>query len=588
MSSPAAGVAGMAGARGIPPVSVSQTSTLVTRTGSWKYIRPAYHDRVAPCNQGCPVGIDIEGYMNLLREDRIAEARELLLAENPMPAVTGRVCHHPCESACNRRLFDEAVSIHAVERMLGDLDLEGPPGVAPAPARKERVAVAGSGPAGLACAYHLARFGYHVTVFEAADRPGGMLRLGIPEYRLPRAILDRDIERIVAQGVEIHCGTRVGVEPNWQRLLAEFDAVFVASGAHTSHALGVAGENAKGVRPGLEFLGEVNDGGRPDVGRRVVVVGGGNTAMDCARSALRLGATVTVLYRRTREEMPAIEEEVEEAQREGALIRFLVAPVEFRVAAGRVCAVECEWMKLGEPDSSGRRRPVPTGERFTIPADTVLTAIGEAPDLDHLPDDVAREASGVHVDALGESSRAALFAGGDVTDAARTVADALGAGKRAAIGIDRHLRAIMRERLGAEDPDALRFGGGNLSAVRWLGRDPINRVAPVNEVVAFEDLNLNHFAAVPRRFDTHVASARGGFGEVNQGLTDRQAMEEARRCLNCGVCTQCDVCLIFCPDAAITRNGNGAYAIALDYCKGCGVCAAECPRGAIVMTREGL
>jgi 2-oxoacid:acceptor oxidoreductase delta subunit (pyruvate/2-ketoisovalerate family) len=580
----------VAGVRGIPPVSVSQTTTLVTRTGSWKYIRPAYHDRVAPCNQGCPVGIDIEGYMNLLREGRIAEARELLLAENPMPAVTGRVCHHPCENACNRRQFDGAVSIHAVERMLGDFEREGPAAVAPASARKERVAVVGSGPAGLACAYHLARFGYRVTVFEAAAKPGGMLRLGIPEYRLPRRILDRDIERIVAQGVEIRCGTRVGIEPGWQRLLGEYDAVFVASGAQTSHALGIAGEDARGVRPGLEFLREVNEGGRPDVGRHVVVIGGGNTAMDCARSALRLGASVTVLYRRTRGEMPAIAEEIEGAQREGAVMRFLLAPIAFHAAAGRVRAVECQRMMLGEPDRSGRQRPVPTGERLTIPADTVLTAIGETPDLDGLPDDVTREASGVRVNSFGQSSRATLFAGGDVTDAARTVADALGAGKRAAVGIDRHFRKVMHGQLGAEDADGLRFGGGNLSAVRWLGGDPINRVAPVNEVVAFEEMNLNHFAAVPRRPDTHIASeiARDGFGEVNLGLTDREAMEEARRCLNCGVCTQCDLCLIFCPDAAITRNGDGAYAIALDYCKGCGVCAAECPRGAIGMTREGL
>ncbi|MFI5246342.1 MAG: FAD-dependent oxidoreductase, partial [Gemmatimonadales bacterium] len=277
-------------------------STLVTHTGTWKYIRPAYHDRVAPCNQGCPVGIDIEGYMNLLREDRVAEARELLLAENPLPAVTGRVCHHPCETACNRRSFDEAVSIHAVERMLGDLASDEPLPPAPVAANPERIAVVGSGPAGLAAAWHLARFGYRVTVLEAAAKPGGMLRVGIPEYRLPEAILDRDIARIASMGVEIRCNTRVGDGLSWDDVLAEYDAALIASGAHASRALGAPGEDGPGVLRGLDFLQAINAGSRPQIGRQVIVVGGGNTAMDCARSALRLGADVTVLYRRTRDE----------------------------------------------------------------------------------------------------------------------------------------------------------------------------------------------------------------------------------------------------------------------------------------------
>ena len=572
--------------RHIPPVAVSQTSTLVTRTGSWKSIRPVYHDRVAPCNQACPVGIDIEGYMNLLRESRVDDARDLLLAENPMPAVTGRVCHHPCENACNRRFFDGAVSIHAVERMIGALPHDGVRHVPPV-ARTERVAVVGSGPAGLACAYHLARFGYPVTVFEAAAQAGGMLRLGIPEYRLPRAILDRDIARIEAQGVTIRCGTHVGIDPAWRALLAEFKAVCVATGAHTSRALGVKGENIAGVLPGLVFLRQINGGARPNLGRHVVVVGGGNTAMDCARSALRLGASVTVAYRRTRDEMPAIHEEVEEAQREGAQLTFLANPVEIAETNGRVSGMVCERMALGEPDASGRRRPMPTGEHFTIAADTVLTAIGELSYLEGFPEDVTREGSGLPVDALGQTSRASLFAGGDVTDLERTVADALGAGKRAAIGIDRHLRTVAGDGHNDGDTDTLRFGGGNVSALRWTQRDPVHRVAPLNSVVDFSDLNVNHFARAARHDDAHVAAGTARrFDEVNSGLTSAQAIDEAHRCLNCGVCTQCDVCLIFCPDAAISHGADGSYDIALDYCKGCGICVAECPRGAITMTRD--
>jgi 2-oxoacid:acceptor oxidoreductase delta subunit (pyruvate/2-ketoisovalerate family) len=574
--------------RGIPPVAESETSTLATRTGSWKYVWPAYHDRVAPCNQACPVGIDIEGYMNLLREGRIAEARRLLLLENPMPAVTGRVCHHPCETACHRRNIDEPVAIHAVERMLGDITPTDLATEQPATKRAERIAIVGSGPAGLSCSYHLARAGYGVTVFESEAEPGGMLRLGIPAYRLPREALDRDIDRIRAAGVEIRCGVRVGHTRSWPSVLGEYSAVFLAAGAHESRPLGVPGEDAPGIRSGLDFLREINRGGAPQLGRTVVVIGGGNTAMDCARSALRLGARVTVLYRRTRAEMPAIAAEVEEAEREGVSFVFLAAPTGFIIADDALTAVVCERMTPGELDAGGRRLPVATGDRFTLPAASVLTAIGEGVDPATIPDGVEAGAGGVTVDDRGATSRPAVFAGGDVTHAPRTVADALGAGKRAAIGIHRYLRAAAGDRVDPVPLDALRFAKGNVSAARWLRLDPVHRVAPLNEVVPLEAMNAAHYPGLPRHPDTHtlVDAEQPDFAEVNQGLTRAQALAEARRCLNCGVCTQCDLCLIFCPDVAISRDGDGAYSIALDYCKGCGVCAAECPRGAITMTRD--
>ncbi len=573
------------GTRAVPEVAISTISSLVTRTGSWKYQFPEYHDRVAPCNAGCPVGIDIEGYLNLLREGRVDEARDLLLAENPLPAVTGRVCHHPCENACNRRALDGAVAIHAVERAMGDLAHERPAPLLKGAPRAERVAVVGSGPAGLACAYHLARFGYGVTVFESAPLPGGMLRLGIPEFRLPREVLDKDIARVAAHGVEIKCDVRIGTDLAWDELTRTFNAVCIATGAHTSRALDVPGEQLPGVRPGLAFLRNVNSGKRPKLGKRVIVVGGGNTAMDCARSAMRLGAKVTVAYRRTREQMPAINEEIEDAMREGAEFVFLANPLEFTEKGGRVHTMVCERMVLGEPDASGRRRPLPTGERFTLEVDTVLTAIGESSALEGFFTDVEGADSGLRVDALGGTSRDLLYASGDVTDLARTVADALGMGKRAAIGIDRHLRRYHGD---TTELNALRFADGNLSAARWLRRDPIRRTAAVNKVVTADDLNFTQFRRVPRHAEAHLESdiARRGFSEVNSGLSTADAMDEAKRCLNCGVCTECDVCLIFCPDAAITHAADGAYAIAMDYCKGCGICAAECPRGAITMTQD--
>lgn len=572
----------------VTSAAVSSTTTLVTKTGSWKYIRPLYQDRVAPCNEACPVGIDIEGYLNLLREDRVDEACDLLARENPLPAVTGRVCPHPCETSCNRIPFDQGVAVHAVERALGDRILEMPV-TRPARTSPASVGVVGSGPAGLACAYHVARLGYAVTVYEAAPEPGGMLRAGIPEYRLPRAVLDQQIAWLRAHGITIECDVRVGTDLPWWRLLGAFDAAFLAFGAQQSKALGVPGEKLRGVESGLDFLKQVNAGGRPDLGRRAVIVGGGNTAMDCARTALRLGAEATVLYRRTRAEMPAIPDEVEEAEREGVRFVFLAAPIRLVSGDGRVQAIECRRMELGAPDASGRRAPVPVGgARFTVPADTVLAAIGETVDLESVPGEVERLPTGVVTDAYGATTRAAVFAGGDMTSQPRTVADAIGAGKRAAIGIDQYLRMITGRPLEGPGTDELRYGSrGNLSATRWRGDDPVARTAPSNEVVRSPDINYHHFVHAPRRGEARLdlAESRRGFGEVNLGLSQEEALSEARRCLNCGVCNQCDLCLVFCPDAAIRRT-DGRYEVAMDYCKGCGVCAEECPRGAIIMTRE--
>ena len=602
-------------------VPVSRTTTLVNKTGSWKYIRPIYRDRLAPCNQGCPVGIDIEGYLELLRQDRVDDAIDLLLRENPMPAITGRVCDHPCETACNRRELNAAVAIHAVERVLGDLALERPVETSPV-TQSEQVAVVGSGPAGLACAYHLNRLGYAVTVFEAASEPGGMLRLGIPEYRLPRPVLDRQLERMRQVGINFVCDVKVGGDLQWS-VLAWFDAVFIGTGAHLPRPLGIEGEDNPAVRQGLDFLEDVNAGARPDVGHRVIVIGGGNTAMDCARTARRLGAEVTVVYRRTRAEMPAIAEEIADAEREGVQLEYLASPVAFGDDSEGVVDVVFERMVLGEPDASGRRSPRPTGERYEHAVDLVLLATGENASLESLPPEVAIGKGAVVVDRLGAAGGGAYFSGGDVAGHDRTVAHALGAGKRAAIGIDRQLRARRGIDAGPEpgspeqgaaasgaaspaagnqrppargeptpaDLEALQLGPrGNLSMTRWRGDDPVRRVAPVDEIVTPANLNLAHFEPAARHVD-HKPNGRTAatFSEVNLGLTRGEALAEAKRCFNCGVCNECELCLIYCADVAISRGTNEArFEIDLDYCKGCGVCSEECPRGAISMTREGL
>jgi 2-oxoacid:acceptor oxidoreductase delta subunit (pyruvate/2-ketoisovalerate family) len=574
----------------VPHISVSSSSTLVNRTGSWKYIRPRYRDGVAPCNARCPAGVDVEGYMNLLRQERVAEARDLLLRENPIPAITGRVCHHPCECACNRVSFDEAVAVHAVERAVGDAILsELPPRAART--RAAHVAVVGSGPAGLACAYHLIRLGYAVTVFDEADEAGGMLRQGIPAYRLPRQLLDRQIEWLAELGIEFRCGVSVRGDAAGT-VLAGYSAVFLATGAHEGKPLGIDGEGGPGVRPGLAFLKAVNRGERPDLGGRVVVVGGGNTAIDCARTALRLGAAATVLYRRTRAEMPAIAAEIDEALAEGVQFIYLAAPAALRHVGDRLVGVECVRMVLGEPDASGRRRPVPMKEEgFSIPVDTVLTAIGEDIELSALPAVLPHSNGAVSVDAFGDTETGRYFAGGDLTATERTVADALGSGKAAAMGIDRWLRWLDGEPPPGGASEALRWGRGAMSMSRWRGDDPVVRRGSTNEVVGAHELNMSHFEHAPRhadRFAAEGSNSRGDFAEVNRGIDLGAALEEARRCFNCAVCNDCEVCLIFCPDVAIQRRADGGLEIDLTYCKGCGVCAAECPRGALVMTREGL
>ncbi len=572
---------------GEPLISVSDRSTLENRTGSWKYIRPMYRDGVAPCNQACPAGVDVEGYLNLLRQDRVDEALDLLLRENPMPAVTGRVCHHPCEIGCNRQHFDEAVAVHAIERAMGDEILVREH---PAPAertRPERVAIVGAGPAGLSAAYHLARRGFGVTIYDEADEAGGMLRQGIPAYRLPRAVLDRQIERIEALGVEIRTGARLDGEAVRHELDA-YDAVFLATGAHRGRPLGVPGEEGRGILAGLEFLKAVNRGERPDIGNRVAVIGGGNTAMDCARSALRLGSEPIVVYRRTRDQMPAIDQEIEEAMAEGIEFLFLAAPESFGHENGRLTSMHLTRMELGEPDASGRRRPVPVQDGgFILAVDTVLTAIGEDSELDVLPDELPREWGALKADELGGTGHAAWFAGGDLAGEERTVAGALGSGKRAALGIDRHLRRRAGEEPDDGDVAALRWGTGEVSASRWRGDDPVRRTNPTQEMVDIGALQLAHFRHAPRQADRRNGGPRS-FAEANLGIDFAQAVEEAKRCFNCGVCNDCELCLIFCPDAAIKRKAEGGFELDLDYCKGCGLCAEECPRGAIVMTREGL
>ncbi len=567
-------------------MAMCQESTLSNKTGSWKYIRPLYQDKTPPCNEGCPAGEDIEGYMYLISQGKIKEAWELLRKDNPLPAVCGRVCFHPCELSCNRKDFDEAVSINQVERYLGDFGLETGKVTKVDEKRKEKIAIIGSGPAGLSAAYQLARMGYGVAIFEALPVAGGILRVGIPSYRLPKKILEREIKLITDMGVKIHTGKRVGKDVPFSDL-KKYDAVFIATGVHISRKMGAKNEDAKGVLSGLDFLKEINMGKRPKIGKRVAVIGGGNTAIDAARSVLRLGSTPIIVYRRTRAEMPAIEEEIEEAEREEIEFIFLAAPQEVIVRAGKITAIDCIKMKLGKADASGRRRPEPIKRsNFKIKVDNVITAIGEAADLAFLSDEVKVENGSIVADETCQTTKKGIFAGGDVIDQPHTVVDAIGSGKRAALEIDKFIRKLD------VDFEQYRIGEvGNFSMERYMGNDTVEKVNHENTVVRADDLNLDYFEHMERTEKQRITvkKAKKGFMEVNTGFTGEMVKKEASRCFNCAVCNECEICLIFCPDVAIVRKDDGkGFDFKYDYCKGCGICAHECPRNAMSMTREGL
>jgi 2-oxoacid:acceptor oxidoreductase delta subunit (pyruvate/2-ketoisovalerate family) len=545
----------------MPPLAFSLESTQKIPTGSWRAVRPVYKDKTSPCENGCPAGEKIPIYFDLVRQKKYEEAWRVILEDNPLPGVTGRVCYHPCESKCNRASYDEAAGIHSIERFIAEKNYRNKNyPVDRAPLKSERVAVVGSGPAGLSCAYQLARRGYQVVIYEAEHEAGGMLRYGIPHYRLPRNILKKEIGDIVGLGVQIRTDSRIGSNVPWTEL-ERFDAVFVGVGATRSRALEVEGEGLKGVLSGVEFLYELNSGTIPKIGRRVMVVGGGNTAIDAARSALRLGKKATVLYRRTRTEMPAVPEEIEEAEKEGVKFEFLVAPVKVLGNRSKVTGIELQRMKLGEPDSSGRKRPIPIrGSNFTLDADTIITAVGEEPDLSFLPYSFLKKGVRIFIDDDHATGVPGIFSGGDAaTNANGTVVNAIRAGKEAAASIDAFL--------------------GWKSKTNGLE----------NEEVSFKDLNTFYFphqkrVTVPR---IPVQKSKSSFREVNRTLTERKALEEAERCFICGTCIHCDICMIFCPDIAIHKDESGEYFVDYEHCKGCGICVTECPREAMELVPEG-
>jgi len=568
----------------MPSVPVSLGDMKWSKTGSWRYMRPQYEDKTPPCNQACPAGNDIVRFVMLVEAGKTKSGWLKIKEESPLPGVCGRVCFHPCETHCNRSQYDQPVSIHRLERFVADacvrskyrnLDRWGD--------RSEKIAIIGSGPAGLSCAYHLALLGYHPEIFEALPVPGGILRVGIPEYRLPKGALNREIADIEALGVRIRTNTRVDGD-FFDGRGREYQAIFIATGAHESQRLGISGEDGPGVIPGLTFLREIRRIRKVRPGKRVAVIGGGNTALDAARSALRLGSQPVILYRRSQDEMPAFTGEIEEALEEGIEIEFLTQPVRIMRGNGRVAGLECIRMRLGDVDETGRRRPVPIeGSNFTLDVDGLLVAIGEAPDASLIPQDVQLDWRSLTLHDLSRAESRGVFFGGDLVSPFRTVAHAIGSGKKGAISVD----AFLRGENPLELLEMTRIGEtGSVSMRKYI--DLVYRTLS-RHVVTFDELNTAYFKPMAKteRKCLSASSRIKDFREVNRGLIRREARYEAERCFKCGTCNECENCYVFCPDVSILRNLRKLkHEINYDQCKGCGICFTECPRSAISMEEE--
>ena len=559
-------------------IPISYGSTEVIETGKWGFQKPETAFMTAPCQEACPAGNPIPQFLYLASEGRNEEALETLLKENPFPGVCGRVCFHPCENDCARSQYDEPASIHAMERYVSDAASNHLPDLKPTRNRdSKKVAIVGAGPAGLSCAYFLTLLGHRVTLFEAQKELGGVMRREIPEYRLPKSVVKMEVQRILNLPIDVKTGVRVGKDFSFEEL-NQFDAIFLSPGAGLSVPLSLEGEDLKRVLRGGDFLERINSKDKVTLGKEALVIGGGNTAMDVARSALRLGARVTVTYRRTRAEMPAIQDEIVEAEGEGVRFEFLIQPVKVSLLKNKRLAVRFQRMKLNGLDQSNRPKAIPIKGKFlTLEADHLITAVGERLDLSWIPQDLIKNGL------IDVNPSPKIFAGGDAVDQPRTIVTAISAGKRAAISMDLHMRREPLHKIFSK----IRVGNkGSVSMEAYLsGRNGGNWSEPKG-IISYQQINTLYFEHSKRMEMRKLDhdKEQGSFSEVNMGFTSDEARISASRCFSCGTCNYCYNCYFFCPEGVILLDPlHQTKTVDLEHCKGCGTCAKVCPRYVVFM-----
>lgn len=541
------------------PTTWTTGTTEVFKTGTWRAALPQHIHAPSPCHAACPVNGDIAEWIGRARARDFRGAWEILTRHNPFPAIAGRICHHPCEAACNRSGFDASLAICRLERYVGDRALAERWAFAPIEApRKERIAIVGGGPSGLSAAFHLRRRGYAVTLFESRPELGGLMRYGIPSYRLARSVLDGEIARIVDLGIEVRCGESLETPEDFEHLRSEFDAVYLAIGARCQKRLPRLDYTRPWVVDGADYLARANAGEPPVLGKRVVVIGGGSAAIDVARSARRAGHEVTILALESAPQMPAQRDEVTEALEEGiTLVDGATLTEALETGIGSL-ALKCVRVRFEAGAQRGQFTVTPLADSdFTLEADAIVPSIGQDPDLAPLQGVLDADGTLLKVNRWQATNLDRVYAGGDVSSMARFVTEAIGMGKRAAREID----ATLRKTSGA-DPES----------------EPIVDLAAINTF---------YHPSQPRAIEHRLDAARRlkGDTEVQIGFDLEQMLAEAERCFSCGTCIQCDNCVHYCPDLAVKREGDG-YVVLTDYCKGCGLCVKECPTGAMKMIDE--
>lgn len=555
------------------------------KTGFWRFVRPCYENKTAPCSAACPVGEDISRIEMLVARGLFKQAWETILQENPFPSVCGRVCFHPCEKSCNRKDLDQPVSINRLERFIGDTAVQDDmiPALKLLPSTGKKIAVIGAGPAGLSMAWFATQLGYQCDVFEAQSSPGGLLRWGIPGYRLPDSVLSSEIRRIRNLGVNIQCDRPVDRE-----FLASagtsYDAVFVGCGHGRSLPMNVPGEDT--ALDGLEFLRNIRNGSAAPIHGEVAVIGGGNSAVDVARSLIRTGARPVIIYRRRKIDMPAFEHEIRTAVKEGIDIRELLSPVRID-STDDGYVITLQKMKVSDTDTDGRARVIPESSNTrTMRFSRIFSAIGAEAEARWRPPYHLHDRSILHLShCILQQVDLPIVYGGDLTNDVKSVTDAIASGKQAAMALDllfKKGKDAIKEELAA-----CRIGNGpSLSMEIYLGGERKQRSA---HVVAFSEINTDYFMPSARTEHPRLPIKEGirSFAETDHTFPFPQAIQEAQRCFNCGLCNDCDNCRVFCPEVAVKADSSGRT-IDLAYCKGCGICVEECPRNAMAIEEENI